>query len=43
VLCFGIWIAVTRLRWPQGQRQWLHLAVTGILMHGGYPAASGRQ
>lgn len=36
VLCFGVWIAWSRPPWPQGRRQWLHLAVTGILMHGGY-------
>ena len=36
VLCFGVWIALSRPRWPQGRSQWLHLAVTGILMHGGY-------
>jgi drug/metabolite transporter (DMT)-like permease len=36
VLCFGIWIAWARVPWPQERRQWLHLALTGVLMHAGY-------
>ena len=36
VLAFAGWIAVTRPAWPQGRQQWLHLSVTGILMHAGY-------
>ncbi|MBA4175545.1 MAG: EamA family transporter [Leptothrix sp. (in: Bacteria)] len=36
VLAFGAWIAWAGARWPQGRSQWLHLAVTGLLMHGGY-------
>ena len=36
VLAFGIWIVLTRAAWPQGRRQWGHLAVTGVLMHAGY-------
>lgn len=36
VLCFGIWIAWAHAPWPTGRRQWLHLAVTGLLMHAGY-------
>lgn len=36
VLAFGVWIALTRPAWPQGRRQWGHLAVTGVLMHAGY-------
>lgn len=36
VLCFGAWIAWARVPWPSDRRQWLHLAVTGVLMHGGY-------
>ena len=34
--CFLLWIMLARVRWPESNRQWLHLAVTGILMHGGY-------
>jgi drug/metabolite transporter (DMT)-like permease len=36
VLAFGLWIAWARPAWPQGARQWLHLAVSGTLMHAGY-------
>jgi len=36
IFCFAIWIRYARVQWPQGRQQWLHLAVTGILMHGGY-------
>ena len=36
VLCFLPWIGITRVRWPQGARQWWHLAVTGVFMHAGY-------
>ncbi len=36
ILCFLVWIWLARVRWPAGGRQWLHLAVTGALMHAGY-------
>jgi len=36
VLAFGLWISLARPPWPQGRDQWLHLAVTGLLMHAGY-------
>jgi drug/metabolite transporter (DMT)-like permease len=36
LLCFLPWIVVTRARWPQAPRQWLHLAASGALMHAGY-------
>jgi drug/metabolite transporter (DMT)-like permease len=36
LICFGVWIAFAGVRWPQGRAQWLHLAVTGVLMHAGY-------
>jgi drug/metabolite transporter (DMT)-like permease len=36
VLAFGLWIAVARAAWPQGRSQWVHLAITGVLMHAGY-------
>jgi len=35
-LAFIIWIALARASWPRGARQWLHLGVTGVLMHAGY-------
>ena len=36
ILCFLIWIMFARVTWPASRRQWLHLAVTGALMHAGY-------
>lgn len=36
VLCFVPWIVWAGVRWPQTREQWLHLAVVGALMHGGY-------
>ena len=36
ILCFLPWIVLARVKWPQSRSQWLHLAVTGILMHAGY-------
>ena len=36
ILCFLPWIALARVAWPASRAQWLHLAVTGMLMHGGY-------
>jgi drug/metabolite transporter (DMT)-like permease len=36
IVCFLVWIALARAAWPQSRQQWLHLAVTGVLMHAGY-------
>ncbi|MBH1957172.1 DMT family transporter [Polaromonas sp.] len=36
IACFLVWIRFSRARWPQGRQQWLHLALTGVLMHAGY-------
>ncbi len=36
LLCFLIWIALARVAWPRGTQQWLHLAVSGSLIHAGY-------
>ncbi len=36
ILCFVLWVKWARVPWPQGRVQWLHLAVTGVLMHAGY-------
>ncbi|MDO9316264.1 MAG: DMT family transporter [Burkholderiaceae bacterium] len=35
-VCFGVWIAASRAAWPVGRTQWLHLGVTGVLMHAAY-------
>lgn len=36
IACFLVWIGFSRARWPRVRRQWLHLALTGVLMHAGY-------
>jgi len=36
LLCFGAWVAVARVPGPSRRAQWLHLAVTGVLMQAGY-------
>jgi len=36
VAAFLAWALATRAAWPTSRRQVLHLAVTGVLMHGGY-------
>lgn len=36
LLAFAVWIAISRPAWPRNGAQWLHLAVTGALMHAGY-------
>ncbi len=36
IACFVLWVLFARARWPRGGAQWWHLAVTGVLMHGGY-------
>jgi drug/metabolite transporter (DMT)-like permease len=36
IVCFLFWILLARASWPRERMQWLHLAVTGMLMHAGY-------
>ncbi len=36
ILCFLPWIWVVGVKWPASRAQWLHLSVTGVLMHAGY-------
>ena len=36
VAAFLIWIRLSGARWPQGRQQWMHLAMVGVLLHGGY-------
>ena len=36
IACFLVWVRLSRARWPRGRSQWLHLALTGVLMHAGY-------
>jgi drug/metabolite transporter (DMT)-like permease len=36
IACFLPWIVWAKVAWPQDRPQFLHLSVTGILMHAGY-------
>ncbi len=36
LLCFLVWINLARVSWPRGRQQWLHLSVSGVLIHAGY-------
>jgi drug/metabolite transporter (DMT)-like permease len=36
VLVFVGWVAVSKASWPRSRSQWMHLAVSGALMHAGY-------
>ncbi len=36
IAAFGAWILWARVSWPRNGAQWLHLSVTGILVHAGY-------
>ena len=36
VAAFLAWALLARAAWPRDRRQWVHLAVTGVLMHAGY-------
>ena len=36
IIAFLIWVRLARAAWPVGRAQWLHLGVTGILMHALY-------
>lgn len=36
VAAFLLWIWLAGARWPSGRSQWIHLGITGVLMHGGY-------
>ena len=36
IVCFGVWIVLSRPRWPTSRAQFAHLAVVGALIHAGY-------
>jgi drug/metabolite transporter (DMT)-like permease len=36
IACFLVWIWLSRAVWPSDKKQWLHLAVAGVLVHAGY-------
>jgi drug/metabolite transporter (DMT)-like permease len=36
IVAFAIWVRAAGVAWPSGRAAWMHLAVTGVLMHAGY-------
>jgi len=36
IVCFGVWVALSRPRWPTSRAQYAHLSVVGVLIHAGY-------
>jgi drug/metabolite transporter (DMT)-like permease len=36
IVCFLVWVWLSRAVWPNTKQQWLHLAVAGVLVHAGY-------
>ncbi|MBA3598711.1 MAG: DMT family transporter [Methylibium sp.] len=36
LMCFGVWIALSKAAWPRNRAQWAHLAMVGVLIHAGY-------
>jgi drug/metabolite transporter (DMT)-like permease len=36
IVCFLMWIWLSRAVWPSDKTQWMHLGVSGILVHAGY-------
>ena len=36
IVAFLVWIGWARAAWPRRGAQWLHLGITGVLMHAGY-------
>ena len=36
IACFLPWIFLAKVKWPNNRAQWMHLAITGVLMHAGY-------
>jgi drug/metabolite transporter (DMT)-like permease len=36
IACFLPWIFFAKVKWPSNRAQWMHLSVTGLLMHAGY-------
>ncbi|BCK86346.1 hypothetical protein MIZ01_0100 [Sideroxyarcus emersonii] len=36
ILCLLPWVVLAGISWPRVRAQWLHLSVSGVLMHGGY-------
>jgi drug/metabolite transporter (DMT)-like permease len=36
VMCFALWVGLSKAVWPRSRAQFVHLAAVGVLMHAGY-------
>ena len=36
VLCFAVWVGLSKADWPRNRAQFFHLAAVGVLLHAGY-------
>ncbi len=36
VLCFAVWVGLSKAVWPRSRAQFFHLAAVGVLLHAGY-------
>ncbi len=36
LVCFCVWVFLSRAQWPSSRMQWLHLGVVGMLIQAGY-------
>jgi drug/metabolite transporter (DMT)-like permease len=36
VLCFAVWVGLSKAVWPRSRAQFFHLTVVGVLLHAGY-------
>jgi drug/metabolite transporter (DMT)-like permease len=36
VVAFAIWALLSGATWPRSRSQWIHLSISGVLMHAGY-------
>jgi drug/metabolite transporter (DMT)-like permease len=36
IVCFLVWVRVSKVAWPLNRVQWFHIGMTGLFMHVGY-------
>lgn len=36
IVCFLVWVRMSKVAWPQNRAQWFHIGMTGVFMHVGY-------
>ena len=36
IVCFLVWVRVSKVAWPHNRVQWFHIGMTGLFMHVGY-------